>query len=257
MTKFHAASLLLILSLFITASLLVSHQFNVNLFFDISSLSETIPFDTIVERMPNCTSYDRSRQRSLLELLQAWTQFANQHQIQYWIAYGTLVGYVQRGGLLPHDYDVDVAILAPETRKLVPLVSSNLSSEYYLIVHPQWSTPSHTNRSHHRAQGITFVAPNARFIRRQDGLYVDIWGAHEVHPDHLGKTLDQGEELTEYDNHYHWMSLPRNWTFPLEECRFSQITVWCPAQPKKLVNSVYGITALNVSDRTCKHGLWV
>lgn len=250
MTRYRIASFVFVISLFILSNLLISR-------FNVPSVPVDISIDAILEKIPNCTTHDRAQQRILLKTLQAWVQFTTEHHIQYWIAYGSLVGYVQRGGLLPHDSDVDVVILAQETTKLVPFVTKNFSAEYYMLVQPLWSRPSYNNRSYVRDKGINFVAPNARFIHRASSIHVDIWAAHEIHPDRSNATAHQEEGLTEYDIDYDWMTLPRNWTFPLQKCRFSEIPVWCPAQPKKLVTRVYGVTALNTSDTSCKNGKWV
>ncbi|CAF4740603.1 unnamed protein product, partial [Rotaria sp. Silwood2] len=47
-----------------------------------------------------------------------------QYNPQYWITFGTLVGYVQRRGLLPHDLDVDVIMMSDDTPQLIKLSQS-------------------------------------------------------------------------------------------------------------------------------------
>ncbi|CAF1353955.1 unnamed protein product [Rotaria sp. Silwood1] len=221
----------------------------------ISNINNTI--EQALREMPICSSRDRRRQRILLSMLHAWTQFANTHNIQYWIAYGTLVGYVQRRGLLPHDSDTDVLILAQDTQYLVPFTNVNFSSIYEIKVHPQWSFAGYKNRSYFRAQGINFVAPNARFKHRTLHYHVDIWPIYDYHPDQSRNTTKTIKTLTEYSKYYTWISSPIEWTFPLKPCIFSGIKVWCPAMPEKLVTIQYGATAVNKTDTKCVNGTWI
>ncbi|CAF2590205.1 unnamed protein product [Rotaria sp. Silwood2] len=210
-----------------------------------------------LKQMPICNSKDRPRQRNLLTILHAWTHFANTHNIQYWIAYGTLVGYVQGQGLLPHDSDTDVLILAQDTQQLIPFSNVNFSSIYEIKVHPQWSSAGFANRSYFPLQRINFIAPNARFIHRTLRYHVDIWPIYDYHPAQSRNRTKTIKTLTEYSTSYTWISSPIEWTFPLKPCIFSSIKVWCPAMPEKLVTMLYGIKALNETDKICVNGTWI
>ena len=110
--------------------------------------NENISLEQALEKTPICTPFDRFRQRALLQSLQAWHHFAKEHHIRYWIGYGTLVGYVQRGGILPHDLDIDILIMAQDTSQLFELAQLNFSSIYKLKVHPQWYIAGYANRSY-------------------------------------------------------------------------------------------------------------
>ncbi|CAF4809987.1 unnamed protein product, partial [Rotaria socialis] len=115
-----------------------------------------------------CTPDDCARQRALLHTLLQWSQRAQEHNIQYWIAYKTLLGYVQRDGLLPHALNLDILVMAQGTSHLAELCTLNFSSDYELKLHPQWFIVEKTKRSYFNQEGIDFVEPNARFINRKD-----------------------------------------------------------------------------------------
>ncbi|CAF1015133.1 unnamed protein product [Rotaria sp. Silwood1] len=219
--------------------------------------NENISIETALEQIPACTPDDRPRQRALLYTLQSWIYFAQKHKIQYWISYGTLVGYVQRRGLLPHDPDIDVLIMAQDTSQLFQLSQLNFSSIYKLKVHPQWYIVGEDKRSYFHSEGIHFVAPNARFINRKDGIHVDIWPMYDYDPSRTRMKKNSKPILSEYNKNYKWKSSPREWTFPLEECLFSGMKVWCPAQPEKLVANIYGPLSVKISSTACVNGLWV
>lgn len=212
-----------------------------------------------MNQTPTCTLSDRSRQKILLTNLQTWAKLAEKHHLQYWLSAGSLVGYVQRGGLLPHDPDTDITMMSDDVPRLIDIAQSNFSSKYEIKVHPQWDIVGYQNRSYHEAQGIPFVAPNARFIHRQSGKHVDIFPAYYFNPDSFTQTSEKqlSKNLTEYNLSYGWLSYPREWTYPLQTCYFSGIKVLCPAQPKKLVEAMYGVEALTRSDTKCINGKWV
>ncbi|CAF4151990.1 unnamed protein product [Rotaria sp. Silwood2] len=212
-----------------------------------------------LKHIPKCTPNDRSRQRRLLTNLQVWSHLAEQYNLQYWITYGTLVGYVQRRGLLPHDLDVDVIMMSDDTPQLIKLSQSNISSDYEIKVQPQWYIVNETHRSYFREQGVNFIAPNARFIHRETRQRVDIFPAYDFNPLYANKSIEnkQSENLTIYDLRYRWLSYPRNWTYPLKTCYFSDIKVLCPSEPEKLVATIYGIDAITKSDTKCVNGSWI
>ena len=223
----------------------------------IESSNDDTAIEQALEQIPTCTSDDRRRQRALLHTLQVWTQFAHKHHIRYWIAYGTLVGYVQRRGLLPQDGNIDVSIMAQDTSQLAELRQFNVSSDYELRVHPQWFIPEEYKRSYFRSEGIHFVAPNARFIFQKELVCVDIWPTYDYHPKRMRFLKNSEPMLTEYDAGYKWKSSPKEWIFPLQECFFSGIKVWCPVQPENKVADIYGTISLKMSSSKCVNGSWI
>lgn len=224
--------------------------------------SKDLSDDDLIKRaldeLPTCTSSDRHHQTILLTNLLKWSQLAEKHHLQYWISAGSLVGYVQRGGLIPHDSDIDITMLTDDVPQLINIGQSNIPSDYQLIIHPQWNIVAYQNRSYYYDDGIPFVTPNARFIHRKSRRHVDIFPAYHFNPNFSeSKPENQSvANLTEYNTAYEWFSYPREWTYPLQTCYFSGIKVLCPAQPKKLVEAVYGVEALTVSDTVCINGKW-
>ena len=222
-------------------------------------VNQHISIERILQQIPTCASNDHRRQRILLKALQAWAQLAEKHNLRYWIAYGSLIGYVQRGGLLPHDPDVDVVVMHDDMPLLVNMSQTNFSSNYEIRVQPQWNIVGYTKRSYFHDQGIHFVAPNARFIDRKTRDHVDIFPGYDFNPLYSNDTTanQPSDNITEYDVSYNWLSYPRNWTYPLQTCYFSEIKVLCPAQPGKIVATMYGADSLRKSDKKCVNGSWV
>jgi hypothetical protein len=219
------------------------YQFDFTLF--IRSPNETALIEQALEQIPICNSHDRPRQRALLYTLQAWTHLAHSHHIRYWISHRTLIGYTQRQGPLPSDYNIDITIMATDTPQLIELKKANYSSIYKLKVHPQWFMTKASNRSYFLSEGIDFLLQNARFINQKNNVSINIW------PMYLNKNRLMLVQNLYFDN---WILSPVEWTFPLEPCVFSGVRVWCPAQPNKLTISIYGQTSVYPS---CVNGRWV
>ncbi|CAF4718809.1 unnamed protein product, partial [Rotaria socialis] len=137
-------------------------------------------------------------------MVQAWSHLAEKYNIQYWLSFGTLVGYVQRRGLLPHDLDIDVTMLSSDTPKLIEISKLNFSSTYEIKVQPQWKIVDELKRSYFRKDGINFIAPNARFIHQKTRYHVDIFPAYDFNPTYANESteMQQSENLTVHDNNY-------------------------------------------------------
>lgn len=208
------------------------------------------------EQLPKCSSNDTIRQRTLLRTLFAWSHFAQIHHIQYWISYGTLVGYVQRGSLLPHDYDLDVTIKATDMKQLLPLAKTRFSSIFKFKVHPQWHIPHRKNRSFFWRRGIDFCSPNARLQHIKPRRYVDVWAGYDYYPGKSRNSKENIETITQYNPSFKWLSIPKSWIFPTKPCKLSGIDVWCPAMPEKIVTILYGLESVNKSDTSCIDGKW-
>ena len=225
--------------------------------FDYRFTNQNTSIEEALQQIPTCTSNDRSRQRALLHTLQAWKHFAQQNRIQYWIAYDTLLGYVQNHALLPNDSNIDLFIMAYDTSELFRLSHFNFSLNYKLKVHPQWYFVDQIERSYFYSEEIDFLLPNARFINIDKKFYLNIWPVYDYNPNETRMAKTSKAMLTAYNRNYQWKSTPREWTFPLRECEFSGIKVWCPAEAEKLVSDIYGAILGNLSSLACFNDSWV
>ena len=221
-------------------------------------VNENIYIERALQHIPICSSDDRSRQRALLYILHAWHQFAQRHHIPYWIGHTTLLGYVHRQGLLPHQRELDLFTRAHHTSQLLHLSrSQSPSSVYKLRVHPQWYLVKHTERSYFHSEDIDFIAPNARFIDTDEHVYINIWPVYDYNLNETRMENNAKSMLTVYDRNSQWKSSPREWTYPLRECEYSGVKVWCPAKTQELVEDMYGKVLDRLVKKECANGSWV
>ena len=79
------------------------------------------------------TTSNRNKHRELLFLLSTFDRQATQHHIQYRIEFGSLLGWVRSGGIIPHDSDIDILIDPSSLQILDQLtISSDESSSWYI-----------------------------------------------------------------------------------------------------------------------------
>ena len=94
---------------------------------------------------------ENSWRSGLKELLQSWIELCHKHNIQYMLAYGSLLGAVRNGDVIPYDSDLDVLVdkrFYPVLEKLS--VKRNFSSGdgiIRLVVQPEfWKFDSETRK---------------------------------------------------------------------------------------------------------------
>ena len=64
-------------------------------------------------------------QKMQLDILVEFDKFCRDHNLKYFLAYGTLLGAVRHKGFIPWDNDVDVCMLRDEYEKLIKLYKDN------------------------------------------------------------------------------------------------------------------------------------
>lgn len=60
---------------------------------------------------------DKNFKKTLIETFRAFDKFCKEHDIKYFIAYGSLIGAVRHQGLIPWDDDIDVWMLPDDYKK--------------------------------------------------------------------------------------------------------------------------------------------
>ena len=62
-----------------------------------------------------------------LDILVAFDKFCKEHNLKYYLVYGTLLGAVRHHGYIPWDDDVDVAMFREDYEKLNKLINKKIS----------------------------------------------------------------------------------------------------------------------------------
>ncbi len=75
----------------------------------------------------------RELQQLELEILKSFHSFCEEHQLQYSLAGGTLIGAIRHKGFIPWDDDIDVCMPRPDCMKLMALAKEGWIDEYRRI----------------------------------------------------------------------------------------------------------------------------
>lgn len=67
----------------------------------------------------------------LIRMLKIFAQICDKHEITYWADYGTLLGTIREGNIIPWDTDIDIGILASDFQKFKSLGVTELPNDIF------------------------------------------------------------------------------------------------------------------------------
>ncbi|KAF2855124.1 hypothetical protein T440DRAFT_386529 [Plenodomus tracheiphilus IPT5] len=127
---------------------------------------------------------DEERTDTQSHMIRAYLNFFRENDLDTWIAHGTLLGWWWNGKRLPWDYDLDTQVadatlhhlgeVYNQTKYQYTSVDGKVQREFLLDVNPWiWQRE--------RGDGANII--DARWIDMRNGLFIDITGLSEIHPD--------------------------------------------------------------------------
>lgn len=164
------------------------------------------------------------------ELLKEIAQLFNENHIPFWVDCGTCLGTYRYGGAIPWDWDVDIAVLAPDFDNIMHVLNKLDKTKYHV---QDWSN---------RCLPKTYI----RVYLYENHNHLDIY--------HFGidpstKTvysiLSNGDSAFMIDS---WKIRERRFTipsayetvFPLKKANFDGVEVFVPNQTKKYLQERFG-----------------
>lgn len=109
--------------------------------------------------------FDRFKeyQSLMLDVLADFHRVCMKNGIQYFLAYGSLLGAVRDGGQIPWDYDIDTWVHFEDKDRLFCALEKDLCKDYYFVCH------YFNNSAYHRILRITPKGYNSEI------LHVDVF----------------------------------------------------------------------------------
>lgn len=170
-------------------------------------------------------------QRIMTDMLKEFDTICRENGLSYWCVGGTLIGAARGGGWIPHDADVDVAMMATDYVKLQKIIQKQLSPSY-------WFQDNTTDPLYQRA------GSNIGKIRCKNAYYIDCWDSEW----HNGIQLDififnengNGILNPTESGHNDIYPISNDMIFPLKELMFEDINVYVPNKYKDYLTDCWG-----------------
>jgi len=162
-----------------------------------------------------CKEHVRAIMRDLAAMLDA-------ARITWWADYGTLLGYVREGGMIPHDKDADLGILAEDRDKLIALFPRLMRLGYW----PRYSWPRCERfRSGDRVKVC---------LSRLNHTNVDVFIWHR----RPGGMLDRTNYIKA--DQFKGREMPEAKVLPTQRGMWDGIEISAPADPEWMADHRYG-----------------
>lgn len=162
----------------------------------------------------------------VIEVFKYIQQLFKEHDITWWMDYGSLLGTLRHNGFIPHDKDGDIGVLMEDKEKVLALRSQIVKDKFHFMYNPRRVGPQ-----------FTFAGGNRVKIR---------WSAvNNANVDIFFWYLDEETGLYHRTNYimvdrFKGREFPKEWLLPLREAQFEDMTVPIPYEAEKLVVHRYG-----------------
>ncbi|CAB3998836.1 Hypothetical predicted protein [Paramuricea clavata] len=196
---------------------------------------------------------NRYRER-LQKILHEWENIAKRRDItQYFICFGSFLGSVRNGDMVPYDSDMDVCMFRHDYHKLYPEESQrpvNLNDgKIHMLLqrhspHPRANTP----RKDCRGKIVRSVTDNCAILDPHGRLYLGALIYLDIFmlEDHGASFWD------EYRDRIH----PRDSILPVKPCKYLGLDTQCPNSAEMYLNVYYGKDYMK-PHHLCRNGKWV
>ena len=157
----------------------------------------------------------------MTNMLKEFDNICRTNRLKYWCVGGTLIGAVRHKGWIPHDADIDVAMLKSDYERLQNIIQKNLSKDYWF---QNISTDKYYKSYVGKIRYLYAQYDDWKDESWHNGLQLDIFVFKDNHNDIL---------LAPYEGKGDIKSIARNIIFPLKELYFDDVLVYVPNDYKK------------------------
>lgn len=118
-------------------------------------------------------NYDmHALQQHILKMLLDFDKICSEHDLHYYVVFGTMLGAVRHKGFIPWDDDIDVALPRPEYELLIAHASEWFPEPYEFICH---ETDEHFLGGIGKMQDATTTLIERKHVDYLGGVYIDIF----------------------------------------------------------------------------------
>ena len=123
-------------------------------------------------------------QTILLKIMVEFDRICNKHNLDYALAFGSMLGAVRHNGFIPWDDDIDILMTRTEYLKLVEILKTELKSPFYFQCFEIDDRYNSTIPNMKIKIQNTFIKENTLIKNRLkgDGIFIDIFVFDSVSP---------------------------------------------------------------------------
>jgi len=174
-----------------------------------------------------------------------WANISKEHEIPYFLNFGTLLGAWRNMDMIPTDSDIDLVVDIHDTPKLLQVGTRD---GFRMFVQPDWKLPEDQRKRFNcagkqvesQSDSCAFIEPGARLIHLRTGWRLDIYSCNILY-----ETLRIFNDYKE--------AIKKDLVFPLKHCKFMEVDSFCPNKPMKVLETYYN----NLKPKEiCKKGKW-
>ncbi|KKA30094.1 hypothetical protein TD95_005364 [Thielaviopsis punctulata] len=174
---------------------------------------------------------------ALRYLIRSYLQTFRQHNVETWIAHGSLLGWWWNGQIMPWDYDLDVQV----SSSTLFWLGKNLNRTEHTYVYEEDGerkerrylldvNPFHSQLT--RGNGHNII--DARWIDMSNGMFIDITGVAERNP-----KMMPGIWSCKNNHRYRTTDL-----YPMRHSEFEGVPTMIPYNFERILIDEYGVKAL-------------
>ena len=164
------------------------------------------------------------------EALSCVVNLLHKHKINYWLDCGTLLGAYRYGGIIPWDFDLDIAILQKDFKHVIKALSELDRSKYIV---QDWSS---------RDRPETYL----KVYVKETGLLIDIYNFEIDQEKKVVRSILSNEnsmflpESWKIRERRFIIDTPVEYVFPLKKTSFDGIEVLVPNDTESYLKQRYG-----------------
>lgn len=116
-----------------------------------------------------------------MEIMQEIDRICKENDLQYYAAWGTLLGTIRHKGFIPWDDDMDMGMLREDYERFIEIAPKKLKPEYFLQT---WKTDKSYPYAFAkiRKKGTVFIEAVSQKTNAHNEIFVDIF-PYDVYPD--------------------------------------------------------------------------
>ncbi len=182
--------------------------------------------------------YLRKLQLEMLTLLIEVDRLCREHNIQYFLSYGTLIGAVRHKGFIPWDDDIDIEMCREDYEKFCSICENELDTSKFFLQNQQTDKNYNWVYGKLKLQNTSFIRSGQEHLKQKDGIFIDIFPLDNISSNRFRQKVSL--KACKICRRLLWASVGRK----MVRNKFSRAAYTAlSCIPKKVVTSIFDVFA--------------